>query len=418
MSEKKGKLSLRPKFFDEPKEFRKKYAQYSGMEFLFWFHMAACGYLTVFLQGQGMTATMCSIVNSVCAAIGIFATPFWGMISDKVRSVRAVFLVCLAVGALLWALVPVTSQMTLGPIMLSLIVVFTTQFFRAPMGSLMDNWVVQSCYRERLNYGSVRSWGSLSFAIMGVALSAILPLFGGDVSSTFYIALATAVPLFIICFSIKDRVEKRKAIPFREMHVGRLLKNNRYVFLLIFVVLMQISVSTAINLLPFLVSSVGGDPARMGLVTGYRALLEIPMLMLLRPLRKKVPLYWMLVGCTVLYAIECSLYSVATTFWQIVLISTFHGLGGGLYIASASNYVYMLAPEDLKATAQTFFGSVMSVAGIIGSFFGGMLMDSMGVKPFYMLSGAMCLVSGLFYVATFFIGRNKQEPYKDIAADG
>ncbi|MDD3244490.1 MAG: MFS transporter, partial [Eubacteriales bacterium] len=137
------------------------------------------------------------------------------------------------------------------------------------------------------------------------------------------------------------------------------------------------------------------------------ALLEIPMLLLLKPLRKKVPLYWLLIGCTCFYAIECSLYSLAGAFWQIVLISTFHGLGGGLYIASASNYVFTLAPDDLKATAQTLFASVISVSGIIGSLVGGALMDAIGVKAFYMTSAVLCLVSGVLYALSFLLGRKK-----------
>ncbi|MDD4796428.1 MAG: MFS transporter [Eubacteriales bacterium] len=404
------RFRLRSPWQDEPPEFRRKYLQYSGMEFLFWFAMAAASYLTVFLQSQGLSATACSIVNSLCAAVGIIATPFWGAISDKIRSVRVVFLICLLIGSLLWALVPVTSSVMVGPIMLSILVVIVANFFRAPISSLMDNWVVQASYRERLNYGSVRSWGSLSFAIMGIALSFILPRLGGNVAPTFYLALITAIPLFILCYSVKDDVQKRKAVPLHDMNIGRLLQNKQYLLFLAFVALLQISVSTAINLLPFLVTTVHGDPSKMGLITGYRALLEIPMLLLLKPLRKKVPLYWMLIGCTVLYAIECSLYSVATAFWQIVLISTFHGLGGGLYIASASNYVYTLAPDDLKATAQTLFGSVLSVAGIFGNFFGGMLMDAIGVTNFYVTAGVMSLLSGLLYAGSFLLRRRRQTP--------
>lgn len=407
-----SRFHMRTPWQNEPPEFRAKYLQYSGMEFLFWFSMAAAGYLTVFLQSMGMSATNCSIVNAVCAAVGIVATPFWGTISDKIRSVRVVFLACLLIGSLLWALVPSASSVMVGPVMLSILVVVVANFFRAPIASLMDNWVVQASYRERLNYGSVRSWGSFSFAIMGISLSFILPRFGGDVSSTFYLSLVTAIPLFILCYRVKDDVQKRKAIPLREMHIGRLLENNRFILFLIFVALLQISTSTALNLLPFLVSSVHGDPSKMGLITGYRALLEIPMLLLLKPLRKKVPLYWMLIGCTVLYAVECSLYSVVDAFWQIVLISTFHGLGGGLYIASASNYVYTLAPDDLKATAQTLFGAVVSVAGIFGNFFGGMLMDAIGVTNFYLTAGVMSFISGVLYASSFFLGKKSRRDPK------
>ena len=44
--------------------------------------------------------------------------------------------------------------------------------------------------------------------------------------------------------------------------------------------------------------------------------------------------------------------------------------------------MYSLAPDHLKATAQTLNGAMNSVAGIIGNLLGGVLIAMVGVKAF------------------------------------
>ena len=120
-----------------------KHWQFSGVEFMFWFSTACSGYLTVFLQSRGMSATQVGVVGAVNFTAGIIAAPFWGMISDKMRSMRKVLILCLGVGSMLWAIVPLTAGIAVGPLMLSLLIIPVSSFFRTPANSLVESWVVQ-----------------------------------------------------------------------------------------------------------------------------------------------------------------------------------------------------------------------------------------------------------------------------------
>ena len=97
-------------------------------------------------------------------------------------------------------------------------------------------------------------------------------------------------------------------------------------------------------------------------------------------------------------------YSLCTGFWGILAISTLQGLAGGLHIAAGSNYVATLAPADLKATAQTLNGSMVSLAGIIGNLAGGFIIRAMGIRVFYRIAAVLILAGLVFYIASFPFG--------------
>ncbi len=142
----------------------------------------------------------------------------------------------------------------------------------------------------------------------------------------------------------------------------------------------------------------GVPSERYGIFMGWRALLEIPFLLLMVRLRRRFPLRVLVMGPPILMGLECLFLGLwADSFWSMLLCCTFYGLGNGLLIGSSLNYVYELAPAHLKASAQAFFSAVSSVAGILGNLVGGVVYDAVGAKGFYLLVAGVFLLSfGVF----------------------
>ena len=381
----------------------KAYWTLSSIEFLFWFAAATGSYLTVFLQKNGFTPTQVGFINAVNAAVAIGAAPFWGMMADKFRSIRKIFISCMCVAAVLWALVPFSSKISLGPIFLMHLIIPIGSFFRMPANSLVDAFVVQTAARENVAYGNVRLWGSISFAIMSISLSAILPWTGVEI--TFYMYGMAFIPLMLIMGKMKDPPgTEKKSVPFREMQFGKLFKNYYFVTYMIFGIFMQMPMNTSMAFLPYLVDMVGGDTAQLGLVSGYKALLEIPMLLIMKPLRKRFPLPVAIITAGLFYIIEFALYTRANSLMEILLIQTLHGLGGGLMIGSSTNYVFTLAPKGLNSTAHTLNGAMNSTAAIVGNLLGGVLIVAVGIRNFYLVAAGIILVAIIYFVSTLLVG--------------
>jgi len=373
--------------------------------FLFWFAAATGTFLTVFLQKNGFQPAQVGVINAINSAVTICVTPLWGMLADKIRSNRKIFIFCIIVGASLWAFVPATARIVVGPILLMQILIPLSACFRNPAGSLMDAYVVQRCAREDVPYGNVRLWGSISFAVMAISLGAILPRTGVEI--TFYVYGFSYLPLIFIMLRMKDAPSggpARKKVPLREMQFGRLFKNYYFVTYMIFAVFMNLPMNTMMTFLPYLIEMVGGDSAQLGIVAGYKALLEIPILLLMKPLRRRFPLSVAIILAGVLYAVEFSLYFRASSLTHILLIHTLHGIAGGFMIGAGANYVFTLAPEGLNSTAHTVSGAMGSAASIIGNLLGGALITVIGVRSFYLVGAGVIAVSIVYFAATLIIG--------------
>jgi MFS family permease len=193
-------------------------------------------------------------------------------------------------------------------------------------------------------------------------------------------------------------------VTLRSMGFGRLFKNYYFITYLFFAVFLHIPLNTSFAFLPFLIVAVGGDSAQFGLVVGYKALLEIPVLLLMRPLRRKFPLPIALGGAAVLFAVEAYLYAHAENLNQIILIQTLNGLGGGLLIGAAANYVYSLAPQGLNSTAHTMHGAVSAIAAIFGNLMGGFLIVTFGIGIFYRILFGVLIFALCYFCASLIIG--------------
>src|SRR5699024_7202907 len=148
-----------------------RYWQYSGVEFTFWFATACTSFLTSYLQSQGMSTTQVGIISAANSAVGVLAGPFWGMLRDKIRSVRTCLIVCTIAGEISWVCIPLVGTWVIGGMSFAMLYIPVSCFFRNPISMLKDSWVVGSANTYHLNYGAIRLWGSISYSVMAMSLS-------------------------------------------------------------------------------------------------------------------------------------------------------------------------------------------------------------------------------------------------------
>lgn len=72
-----------------------------------------------------------------------------------------------------------------------------------------------------------------------------------------------------------------------------------------------------------------------------------------------------------------------------------------IYTRRTARFVLTLAPRELQATAQTLVGSTMSIAGIVGGVLGGLMIESMGIRSFYVANGLMIAATVALYMLSF-----------------
>lgn len=403
-----GKLRLRRPVIESA------WLRFTVLQFVYWFVMAIGNYQTVYLQSRGYTATTIGLINAVLSAVTIMATPVWGMISDRIRSIRRVFLLTLIVGSVLFAFIPAIIGLPVLSAPLMLVYLSLVYFFRNPANAMMDNWLVRYSNQKGVDYGSIRSFGSLGYAICGVLIAGAVSSFG----TAWTFPVCSAMMALVVAMSLRTDDAKPVApatgAPAREaFNPLTLFKNYYFTTFLAFSLLLYIVINSAAAFLPYLLEEVGVSSSRYGLITAYMATLEIPMLLAARPLRRRAPLFALCIASGFCYAAACLLLGTcAHSLGMIVAIETLSGVGSGLLIASAANYIYTLTPENLKATGQSIYVAVTALSGIAGNLIGGAVVDALSAPLLYCIMGVTGLISALFLLGTIVIGAKllKQSP--------
>jgi PPP family 3-phenylpropionic acid transporter len=391
-----------------------KYIKYSGLEIAYWFGAATGAYTTVYLQGLGYSPTDVGIISALNSVTGIIAMPIWGMMCDRTRSVRKVFILVMLLSMLAVPLIPLVGDVRLLGIGIPYIIVPFTSFFRNPLGALVDTWVIQAANKERLNYGGIRLWGSLSFAVMAFLLSLTMPIIGIDYSFYFY-AIAALIAV-VVAYMIKDDATKQKALKMKDLHVMDLFKDYYFVTFLIFAIVLNMPMQTSFTFLPYLIEDVKAPSTMIGVIQGIKAIVEVPFLLTIARMRTRFRIQHLIMVAGLFHVLGVVLLAPSSSIGYIIVISFLQGIGQGLFIGTSTNYVYQLAPDNLKATAQTLNGSMNLVAGIVGNLVGGSLIDIIGVKPFYGYAGLMMSVALVFFTFSFKLGTNVfHKPLPEVA---
>ena len=376
----------------------------TGVNSIFWFSWSFGSYQTIYLQEVGFTASQLGLLNALTSILSIASVSFWGMVSDRIGSLRKVLITVLAGGVGLFALIPLIPAGLPYSTALFFCLVPLVYFFRGSMSTYAENLLVRNSNELRLNYGLLRSVGSFLFMIGSFTISFLLPTVG--VASTFWLTALLTVPAIVLTFFAREPdARPPKKGEKQKLNLGELFQNRAYVSFLVFGFLLYTGTNCEGTFLPYFMADANIPSERHGIFLGARALLEIPFLLLMVRLRRKFPLRLLVMGPPLLMGLECVLLGLWAHSFPTMLVSCcFFGLGNGLLIGSSLNYVYELAPAHLKASAQAFFAAVSSVAGVLGNLTGGVVYDAVGARPFYLLVAAVFALS----FAVFFLTQRKR----------
>ena len=381
----------------------------------FWFAWAYACYQSVYLQEKGFQASDIGVLNAISAGVNILSVSFWGTVSDRIGSLKRVLFSVLLGGSLLYSLVPAIPTDIAFSHLLLLAILPSFNFFRGSMTTMVENMQVRNCNELRLNYGFIRSFGSLMFTFGSLSAAGLL---AGtiEVRHTFVISfLLMLIPITLTIF-VRDpklgRLKNMNADPNQKkekISLKPLFQNKTYIFFLIFAFIFYIAANCEATFIPYYMKSIDVNPQQYGVILAYRAMLEIPFLLLMARLRRRFSLQQLFLFGVTLMSLEClCLGTIANSLFTMILSTTFFGLGNGLFIGSSLNYLYHLAPDRLKASAQAFFAAIASVAGIAGNLIGGALFDNIGAKPFYLVVFLLMMISVIVF-AVFVLINNKKK---------
>ncbi|MFB1049776.1 MFS transporter [Paraliobacillus sp. JSM ZJ581] len=361
---------------------------------LFSFHGAntiVISFLPLLLQYRGLTGSEIGWVLAVGPTVSIFSQPFWGYMSDKYQTVKRILMICL-IGLLVSSVF--FFQMTILPLLLIMAGVY--YFFTAPIGALADSLAQRRADSLGISFGSIRTWGSLGFAVSSLAIGKVLELIG--VQNLLFPYLIMGSLALIVCFRLVDVKVDVDPIQFGDLK--KLVRNRPYIIFLILILFMTITHRANDSYIGLFIEQLGGNESIIG-VAWFVGVASEAMVFAFAHLwfRKFHPLMF-IIAAGALFTIRWFLYAFINEPFIIVGLQVFHGLTFGVFYLAAFHYITRLIPKELQSTGHLVFMSVFfGISGIVGSLGGGAIIDLLGGNTLYLYMGIMALVGTILMIA-------------------
>ncbi len=361
--------------------------KFSFIQLTFWCSWCAfTSFAALYLKNQGLSDAQIGLALSVSTLGGILGQFVWGYLCDKFRSIKKNFL---AANLVIWG--AVLSFLFLKNSLWIYLMMFLLGFAQIPQPSILDTWILKKLPGREAEYGHIRLWASVGFAVFALGFGWAIKLWGYGVmflTASFFI-LAT----LLVSLQISDADEKETTHESLKKSFKTLLKNRRYLFFMLVCFIIGLAYRTVHLLLPLIISHVHGSSAELGLAYFFGVATEIPMLLASKRLSQRFQSNTLIFFSTLLYMAQLVILLLATSPLLVMVAMAAQGLAFGNYLPSLRLFVYENAPENLRTSAQTLADAVLSsLTAVIGSAAGGVIIESYGVKT--------VLIIGLGLLAT------------------
>lgn len=355
-------------------------------------------FITVYLQEKGFGAERIGLIMGANSLVLIAAQPFWGIISDKLRSVKLTLVVCMVFQAVLGlALVYCNTFLMIAACFC------IYGFFSSPEGPLLDTW----CLKSLKEKGFRNSVGQMKFmGCFGYAGLSILSGYFINQYSTKKILPIFAVVLFLLALflaKVKVNTGAEKVMPFKELKLKRVVKDKHFLIFLVIIFVMQLPHRAAYTFYPLLISSLGGDKMMVGYTSAIMFVSEGICMFASKRLLSRFKAEKIILISTVFFLVWQLLYSIVSAPWQVAASALLDGPSYAVFTLGVLYYLDETAPPSIRTTYQTLTYAVyFGLSGIIGNNLGGIIIEKFGFHAMYR-SGAVLLAVAAFFL--YMLGR-------------
>lgn len=347
-------------------------------------------FLPVFLDGQGLETNEVGLIIGAGGFVTIIAQPLWGMISDRRKTLRKVLLLLIFMAAISGFLLFHMNSFV-GLIIAAMVV----YFFLMPIDPLTESLSFTMTETIGTNYGSVRTYGALGYAVLSLVVGYVMKWFG--MSSVSILFVVIGIISFAVMWKMPD--VPTSSAPVTIDGLKKVLKNREMQLFLLLVFLSSIPARMNDTFLGIHIRSLGGDPSLVGIAFFISAGSEIVIFAL--------SVWWLRQGKELLimtiaiffYALRFFLSGIVESALLLAIIQLFQALTFPIYYTAAIQNLYRIVPREWRATGQTvlallFFG----LSGIVSSSVGGFIYHEWDGHLFYYLLGSISFLAGLFGV--------------------
>jgi PPP family 3-phenylpropionic acid transporter len=340
-------------------------------------------FLPIVLQDRGLSAAEIGVVLSVAALAGFVSTPLWGHAADgRLGAEHALVLASVAAAV---AAMPLALAHSL--LALTIVVVLITAA-RSAMASLTDAIALEHLGDDRAQYGRVRLWLSLGWAISACVWG--LALQWGSLGWLPWIYVACVLLVAFAAYAVGGG---------RTLHDRSPAGTRRAMLIalapfLVSLLLLFAAFNATFSFISLRIRDLGGGLFVVGAATALQALAEAPVMRITPRLNR-------VLGHRALYVVGSLFFIVSFVAWAflddplaIALVKLVAGIGFALVYVGSVLLVDDLVPAALRGTGQGLAKAVtFGLSPILGSLAGGAIYDYAGPRALFLACAGAALVA-------------------------
>lgn len=167
-------------------------------------------FLPIYLTHRGISPAELGLLVGVGSFIGILSQPFWGMLSDRAKTIKRIILLTVGFSVAIGFLLFTSSQFSI-----LFLLVAAMYFFLMPTDPLTESLNYRIAEDNKISFGSIRTYGAIGFASSSLVIGWMVDVWGMDSLAWLYLTFGTLT--FAICLFVPDAPASKNKLSFQEL---------------------------------------------------------------------------------------------------------------------------------------------------------------------------------------------------------
>ncbi|WP_303857544.1 MFS transporter [Aminicella lysinilytica] len=386
--------------------------EYATIHGTYWMIYASCAsFASVFLLGNGYSNSEIGIIMAVANVLAVVMQPLTADLADRSKrfSIISITEIMTLMMMVFTAFMFILHGRTMALFVIYVLLLAWHTVLQPLVNSL--NFKLQEC-GVHLNFGVCRSMGSLAYSVLCLFLGdlvercgiSILPITSEVMMVLLMISIAMTARQYHKVMKVNEKklAEAKAKLPAEESEEINLIdfvKRNKLFFVLqIGVLLVFIENQVLNNFMLQIVTNVGGTETDMGRIFSLMAFLEIPTLFCFDWINKRFSCGFLLKVASVGFTLKIGVVFLAQSVAMIFAAQFLQLVSFALFLPAMVHYIDEIMSKGEAVKGQALYTMMITVSSVLGSLFGGVILDFSGARMLTMLSTILAAIGTVIVI--------------------
>jgi PPP family 3-phenylpropionic acid transporter len=329
------------------------------------------------------------MIMSISPVVMIFVQPLWGIFSDYTQKPKQIL-----IWTLVFTAITGLAFSFIGSYAGLLTVAFLLAVTQSALVPISDSITLNYVQRVKGNYGSIRLWGAIGFAVAVLIAGWLSDFFSLKV--IFY-TFSTALLLGAVVTFFLPRESQTISVNVRD-GIGTLMKMPKFVMFLVTTFLIFGPVFANNFYFGLFITDIGGTVTGVGIAFLLAAGSEAPFMRVAGKWISRFGLHAIMISAASIAMLRWVLYFFEPPLYVVYASTIAQGFSVGLFIPAALQFVRDIAPTSARATAVSLYTAVGNGLGSwFCTFLGGFIAEYYSVAHVYLFFGLLTM-GGLVFI--------------------